>query len=254
MCETSWIYIEKEKVEDQIIRTAGLPSPKPRNDWFSGSCNKIVLRRTWSVMNRPRYAAIRPRGEWGREIEIFWIRLSGDRIYRVLHKNLQLRITEHLFVPAKHPSKAAEMWHATVMPPQIDQQLRKRIVNWRYRSRGSQPWDDAAKRGEGKWGTSNRDGSHFGSFDRMFGRDKQIFWDSRLQVFMQNSVNVLNPSSASNQNNRKRVNEDVLTAEVVSTKEEATLTILTLMKQYDFSIGVLMDRLTGGSNPTTFDW
>lgn len=77
---------------------------------------------------------------------------------------------------------------------------------------------------------------------------------------MQNSVNVLNPSSASNQNNRiqmlpkrKRVNEDVLTAEVVSTKEEATLTILTLMKQYDFSIGVLMDRLTGGSNPTTFD-
>lgn len=52
---------------------------------------------------------------------------------------------------------------------------------------------------------------------------------------------------------RKRVNEDVLTAEVVSTKEEAMLTILTLMKQYDFSIGVLMDRLTGGSNPTTFD-
>ena len=179
MCETSWIYIEKEKVEDQIIRTAGLPSPKPRNDRFSSSCIKIVLRRTWSVMNRPRYAAIRPRGEWGREIKIFWIRLSGDRIYRVLHKNLQLRITEHLFVPAKYPSKAAEMWHATVMPPQIDQQLRKRIVNWRYRSRGSQPWDDAAKRGEGKWGTSNRDGSHF---DRMFGRDKQIFWDSPLNL------------------------------------------------------------------------
>ena len=52
---------------------------------------------------------------------------------------------------------------------------------------------------------------------------------------------------------QKRVNEDVLTAEVVSTKEEAMLTILTLMKQYDFSIGVLMDRLMGGSNPTTFD-
>ena len=113
---------------------------------------------------------------------------AAANYYRVLHKKLQSRITEHLFVPAKHPCKAAEMWHVTVIPPQIDQQLHKRIVNWRYRSRGSQSWDDAAKRGEGKWGTSKRDGSHFGSFVRVFGRDKQIFWDSRLQVFMQNSV------------------------------------------------------------------
>ena len=69
-------------------------------------------------------------------------RSSTDNLkqfYRVLHKNLQSRITEHLFVPAKHLSKAAEMWHVTIMPPQIDQQLRKRIDNWRYRSRGSQP-------------------------------------------------------------------------------------------------------------------
>ena len=27
--------------------------------------------------------------------------------------------------------------------------------------------------------------SHFGCFTRIFGRDKQIFWDSRPQVFMQ---------------------------------------------------------------------
>ena len=27
-----------------------------------------------------------------------------------------------------------------------------------------------------------------GSFDQMFGTDKQISWDSRQQVFMQNSV------------------------------------------------------------------
>ena len=27
-----------------------------------------------------------------------------------------------------------------------------------------------------------------GSFDQMFGTDKQIFWDSRKQIFMQNSV------------------------------------------------------------------
>jgi hypothetical protein len=49
---------------------------------------------------------------------------------------------------------------------------------------------------------------------------------------------------------RKRGNEDALAAEIASTKEEATLTILTLMKTYDFSIEVLMDRLTGRSNPT----
>jgi hypothetical protein len=49
---------------------------------------------------------------------------------------------------------------------------------------------------------------------------------------------------------RKRGNEDALAAEIASTKEEATLTILTLMKTYDFSIEVLMDRLTGRSNST----
>ena len=34
----------------------------------------------------------------------------------------------------------------------------------------------------------DRDMSHFGCFARMFGRDKQMFCDSQLQVFMQNSV------------------------------------------------------------------
>ena len=49
---------------------------------------------------------------------------------------------------------------------------------------------------------------------------------------------------------RKRGKEDALAAEIASTKEKATLTILTLMKTYDFSIEVLMDRLTGRSNST----
>ena len=52
---------------------------------------------------------------------------------------------------------------------------------------------------------------------------------------------------------RQRVNEDVIAAEVVSAKEDAALKILTLMKMYDFSIKMLMDRLAGRSNPTAFD-
>ena len=42
---------------------------------------------------------------------------------------------------------------------------------------------------------------------------------------------------------RKRGNEDALAAEIASAsaKEEATLTILTLMKTYDFSIKTPLD-------------
>jgi hypothetical protein len=50
----------------------------------------------------------------------------------------------------------------------------------------------------------------------------------------------------------KRRSEDDLALVVISSKEEAAVTILALLKEYNFSIRVLMELLTGVLDCTAF--
>ena len=101
--------------------------------------------------------------------------------YRVLHKNLQSRIPENLFVPAKHPIKATQVWPVTFTCASFSFSSFCCTVSWLTSPRSVAPVDYSFAQLLVNLRRHDRDMSHFGRFARMFGRDKQMFCDSRLQ-------------------------------------------------------------------------
>ena len=97
----------------------------------------------------------------------------------------------NLFVPAKHPIKATKVWPVTVTCASFSFSSFRCIFSWLTSPRSVAPVDYSFTQLLVNLRRHDRDMPHFGCFAQMFGRDKQMFRDSRLQVFMQNSVKLL---------------------------------------------------------------